>query len=80
MEDNENGFFDFVMEHDLTREKGSLFSYLSRVMKTAMLFEVTQIGHFEVIEQNIRQTFWVESINEYSRRVNLASTSRPMKT
>ncbi|MEE2901007.1 MAG: DEAD/DEAH box helicase [Myxococcota bacterium] len=55
MEDNETGFFDFVMQHELTREEGNLFSYLSRVMKTAkMIHEVTLIEHFEVIERNIR--------------------------
>ena len=56
LEDSEASFFDFIAEHDLNREEGSLFSYLSRVMKTAkMIAEITQIDHFEVIESNIRQ-------------------------
>jgi superfamily II DNA/RNA helicase len=55
-EEKEQTFFDFVMEHDLVREEGSLFSYFSRVMKTAkMIFEITHIEHFGVIESTIRK-------------------------
>jgi len=56
MEDEEKSFFDFIAEHDLVREEGSLFSYLSRVMKTAkMVSEITEIDHFNMIEESIRK-------------------------
>lgn len=56
MEEAEQSFFDFVIEHDLNREEGSLFSYLSRVMKTAkMISEITHIDHYAVIEESIRK-------------------------
>jgi superfamily II DNA/RNA helicase len=55
MEDGELGFMDFVEKHNLAYEEGNLFSYLARVMRVArMLKEVTGLGEFETLEQNVR--------------------------
>lgn len=55
MEDSEKGFVDFVEEHELQREEGNLFSYLSRVMKVAkQLHEVSKLDDFAGIEASIR--------------------------
>jgi hypothetical protein len=46
---------DFVEKHNLAYEEGNLFSYLARVMRVArMLKEVTGLGEFETLEQNVR--------------------------
>jgi hypothetical protein len=56
IEDEAKSFIDFVEERNLAHEEGSLFTYLARVMKAAkMLFEVTEIAHFQAIESNVRQ-------------------------
>ena len=48
-------FMDFVHEHDLAYEEGSLFTYLARVMKTArMLYEVFEEPYFAELENRIR--------------------------
>jgi hypothetical protein len=55
MEDHEMSFIQFVLEHDLEQEEGSLFTYLARVMKAARLLrETTQIAEFGQIETRIR--------------------------
>ena len=55
MEEEGSTFMEFVEEHDLEREEGSLFSYLARVMKTAKkLYEVTNIPDYALIDQRIR--------------------------
>ncbi|MCB9637601.1 MAG: DEAD/DEAH box helicase [Myxococcales bacterium] len=56
MEDNQQTFMEFVLQHDLDQEEGSLFSYLARVMKSArLLHEVTEVKEFYNIEFRIRQ-------------------------
>jgi superfamily II DNA/RNA helicase len=55
MEDSQVGFMDYVLEHGLTMEEGSLFTYLARLTRTArMLFEASNIGIFEALEQSLR--------------------------
>ncbi len=55
MEDGDLTFMDFVQEHDLAYEEGSLFTYLARVMKTArMLHEVLEEPYFAQMESRIR--------------------------
>ena len=55
MEDRDLTFMDFVQEHNLTYEEGSLFTYLARVMKTArMLHEVLHEPYFSQMESRIR--------------------------
>lgn len=55
IEDDDMTFLDYVNEHDLGREEGSLFTYLARVMKAArMLAEVTKMGEFTELESRIR--------------------------
>ena len=55
MEDGDLTFTDFVKEHDLAYEEGSLFTYLARVMKTArMLHEVLEDPYFSQMESKIR--------------------------
>ena len=55
MEDADLTFMDFVKEHDLAFEEGSLFTYLARVMKTArMLNEVLEEPYFAQMENRIR--------------------------
>ncbi|MEQ9499237.1 MAG: DEAD/DEAH box helicase [Deltaproteobacteria bacterium] len=55
IEDHDMTFLDYVNEHELGREEGSLFTYLARVMKTArMLSEVTKMTEFDEIESRIR--------------------------
>lgn len=60
MEEDDMSFMDFVEAHKLEQEEGSLFSYLSRVMKTAkMLYEVTFLSEFKNIELRIRSKLGV---------------------
>ena len=55
MEAGDLTFMDFVKEHDLAFEEGSLFTYLARVMKTArMLHEVLEEPYFSEMESKIR--------------------------
>ncbi len=55
MEDADMTFMDFVKEHDLAFEEGSLFTYLARVMKAArMLHEVLAEPYFAEMEKGIR--------------------------
>lgn len=55
MEEDGHSFMDFVEAHELARDEGSLFSYLARVMKVAkMIFEVTAVDHFELIDARVR--------------------------
>ena len=55
MEDADITFMDFVKEHDLAFEEGSLFTYFARIMKTArMLHEVTEDPYFAEMELKIR--------------------------
>ena len=55
MEDGDLTFLDFVKEHDLAFEEGSLFTYLARIMKTAkMLHEVLEDPYFAEMESKIR--------------------------
>ena len=55
MQTDDISFMDFVEDHDLAREEGSLFSYLARLMKAAkMLHEVTENPHLSNIETAIR--------------------------
>ncbi len=56
MELGEMGFFDYVDEHELAKEEGSLFTYLARIMKTARtLWEATELTHFKVLEDRVRE-------------------------
>lgn len=56
MEDEKLGFLAFVERFELEREEGSLFSYLARVMKAAkMLFEVTGISEFQLLDAGVRK-------------------------
>lgn len=55
LEREQLSFMDFVEQHHLEEEEGNLFTYLSRVMKTAkMLFEVTGIHEFFKLEMRVR--------------------------
>lgn len=55
IEDGDMTFTDYVQEHDLGMEEGSLFTYLARVMKAArMLHEVVGLKHFSQLELRIR--------------------------
>ncbi|MEM7678059.1 MAG: helicase-related protein, partial [Myxococcota bacterium] len=55
MSDADQTFMDFVKEHDLAYEEGSLFTYLARLMKTArMLHEVFEEPFFSQMEKDIR--------------------------
>jgi hypothetical protein len=56
MEDDDLGFMDFVENHGLETEEGSLFSYLARVMKFArMLFEATTLDEFQNLDSAVRR-------------------------
>jgi hypothetical protein len=56
MEDEQHSFMDFVETHKLEQEEGNLFSYLSRIMKTAkMLHEATGLAVFRTVEVRIRR-------------------------
>ncbi len=55
MEDEQQGFLEFVERERLQHEEGSLFSYLIRVMNFAKtLSEVTQIPQFTSLMDNVR--------------------------
>lgn len=55
MEDQQQGFMDFVEQHSIQNEEGSLFTYLARVMKVARtLHESTQLDEFKLIEKSVR--------------------------
>ena len=54
-EEEELSFMEFVEKHKLEEEEGSLFSYLTRVLKMAKsLYEVTLLTDFYLIETRVR--------------------------
>lgn len=55
IEDEQHSIMDFVERHKLEQEEGSLFSYLSRILKTAkMLYEASYIEVFRTLELRVR--------------------------
>ncbi|MBI4510312.1 MAG: DEAD/DEAH box helicase [Deltaproteobacteria bacterium] len=55
MEDGDLSFLDFVEKFGLSHEEGNLFTYLSRVMKTArMLHQATTLDEFRNLELRVR--------------------------
>ncbi len=55
MEEDEQGFLEFVERERLQHEEGSLFSYLIRIMNFAKtLSEVTQIPQFTTLTERVR--------------------------
>lgn len=60
IDDEQLTFLDYVEKHGLDHEEGSLFTYLARVMNTArMLFEVTEIENFNIIQTRVREKLGV---------------------
>ncbi|TNE50456.1 MAG: DEAD/DEAH box helicase [Deltaproteobacteria bacterium] len=84
MESKRMSFMDFVERHDLTEEEGSLFSYLSRLIKTSkMLFEITGLPEFFRLEMRIRARLSVVDeriINSLWRTMKDPSLAQPLET
>lgn len=60
LEDEGHSFESFVERYDLSREEGSLFTYLARVAKAAkMLAEVTKVDVFATVDENVRKVLSV---------------------